>query len=666
MSGNGQIIRSKNQINNLPKTIDIIENKSTHESVNLRWKKNPNLVKKVMEPDFGKIWLMDYSILALDPIDEDLIFYEKAPFTGNVIYRTVDKKIERICNFKDGYKDGRQLIFKNDSITSEENFKYGRKFGVQRGYYDNRKISFYGNLVNGNGKIIYLDQNGKIESEEIYKDGLLNGVYKEYFESKIISEINYKDGLYNGYLNYRGRIFCNYSNGRLNGNLKASDSDNLFEVKFSNDTLKLIKKRHKYFTETEPETYKKYRVEQDFGKNKGNFLLGIENTYCFYRNYYTHGFGYMQELRIDSVNYLKSQGKIIRSSLNFTEDEIVNYIQTLGMDGNYASILEEVKKNWPDYVFCTISKDSIWKTWYFNGQLESTGSYTDNLQNGVWKTWFDNGVSKTEGSYRLTIKESNWKSWHSNGQLDSIGNYISEQKNGSWKFYNSKGQIISDENYSNGKKNGLFTKYYENGNLSSKENYINDIKHGIWKKYDENGIVTLEESYINGLKDGIWITRHSNGIKSSEVTYKDNKIIGERKKFDEKGNLIKPQPQVVVNNNVNQNNPNQSFQRQRENCITCNGSGKCNGCNKYFNCRYYNANASEGFRIQNRQETKPGYVMCTNCEGSSYSWQWPNNNAEHNIPCHVGRCINGWIECSKCSTSNRGACTECNGRGYQE
>ncbi|MFM7683228.1 MAG: toxin-antitoxin system YwqK family antitoxin, partial [Bacteroidota bacterium] len=532
----------------------------------------------------------------------------------------------------------------------EFNYKEGKRYGLQQEYYKNGKKKQYGDLVNGNGILTEWHEDGKIAQLSTYKNGRLNGVQKEFssiFENELISELNYKDGKLDGRANYRGRLIGNYSNGKFNGIQIVSDFVNEFEVLFSMDTFQIIIKSKKHINKYEPGEKK---MEHVFGLYNKNYLQGIESSYA----------------KKDTNFYLQSQGKIIRTSLNFTEDEVVHYINACGWHRREDFILEEVKKKWPDYVFCKISKDSIWKTWHFNGQLESTGSYTDNLQNGVWKTWFDNGVSETEGSYRLGIKEGNWKSWHSNGQLASIGSYISEQKNGSWKLYNSKGQIISDENYSNGKKNGLFTKYYENGNLSSKENYINDIKHGIWKKYDENGIVTQEESYLNGLKDGIWITRHSNGIKSSVVTYKDDKIIGERKNFDEKGNLIKPQPQVVVNYNVNQNNPNQSFQRQRENCITCNGSGKCNGCNKYFNCRYYNANATVGFRIQNRQETKPGYVMCTNCEGSSYSWQYPNNNAEHNIPCHVGRCINGWIECSKCSTSNRGACTECNGRGYQE
>jgi hypothetical protein len=53
--------------------------------------------------------------------------------------------------------------------------------------------------------------------------------------------------------------------------------------------------------------------------------------------------------------------------------------------------------------------------------------------------------------------------------------------------------------------------------------------------------------------------------------------------------------------------------------------------------------------------------MCTNCLGSGYSKGY-NDNETHNVKCHVGRCINGWIECGKCYSDTK--CEWCYGKGY--
>jgi uncharacterized protein (TIGR02145 family) len=673
-SGNGQINVIKNQTDNNynqnsdlqytndydkiirndtpPKWIEEIQDKVTKESVQLRRRENKK--DRKMWPNFLQLGFYRY----LDYIEdrsglESKLYYGDIPYSGTYSYQnTAFNRIKTITNYKDGYRDGKEIIILNDSTTSESNYIEGRRFGLQIEYYENGKIHRYGNLINGNGILTEWDEDGKIASESIYKNGLLNGVCKRYvysstLDKKIISELNYKDGKLDG---LAGSL--NYSEGKLDGIQIFGHGENFFELQYSMDTLKSIIKIKKTINKYEPA---ERRIEQIFGLNNKNYLSGIESIF----------------LKKDTVLYLQSQGVITRSNLNFSEEEVVDYINLCGANNNSDFILELVKKAWNGYIFCRISKDSVWKTWYFNGQLESIGNFTNNVQDGFWKAWFENGQLKTEGTYKLGIKEGNWKSWYSNGQLTSSGNYIAEQKNGSWKFYNEAGKLISDENYSNGKMNGLFTKYFDSGKLSSMKNYKNDIKDGNWKTYNEKGIVTEQEFYKNGKKDGIFITRHSNGVKSSEATYKDGAVIGEFKRFDEKGNLIIPQ--VIVNdnqndnkNNNNNNNNNQnnyikieSAEKPKEKCPSCYGSGLCFKCGKTQEAGYYDRSRNY-IKIR---EIRYGMIICDMCHGEGEFMD-------------SGECLHcnsrGWLFCNNCNSQgngswangkNVGRCLRCKGTG---
>ena len=82
---------------------------------------------------------------------------------------------------------------------------------------------------------------------------------------------------------------------------------NFFELEYSMDTLIGIIKRKKTINKYEPSERK---IEQIFGLNNKNYLSGIERIF----------------LKQDTSLYLQSQGIITRSNLNFSEEEVVVYI----------------------------------------------------------------------------------------------------------------------------------------------------------------------------------------------------------------------------------------------------------------------------------------------------------------------------------------------------
>ena len=104
------------------------------------------------------------------------------------------------------------------------------------------------------------------------------------------------------------------------------------------------------------------------------------------------------------------------------------------------------------------------------------------------------------------------------GQYDSEGNLKNGKKDGMWTWWHDNGQKKEVLYYKDGKIiNGIKFDYYKSGQIFSKIIYSGEDKN----IYPD----------INGK----WIQWHSNGQKSWETDYKDGKLGGEFKKWDENG-----------------------------------------------------------------------------------------------------------------------------------
>ena len=106
-----------------------------------------------------------------------------------------------------------------------------------------------------------------------------------------------------------------------------------------------------------------------------------------------------------------------------------------------------------------------------------TETYNNDNFTGVDRTYYD--TEKTQLISEVFIhngtREGVYKSYHYNGQLSCEVNYIDGMKNGIYKSYYSHGQLESEVNYIDDKRNGKgFIKY-----IIIMGNYINGKKNGI-------------------------------------------------------------------------------------------------------------------------------------------------------------------------------------------
>jgi antitoxin component YwqK of YwqJK toxin-antitoxin module len=105
--------------------------------------------------------------------------------------------------YKDGLIDGIERRWygsdEKSQLLYEKNYVNGKLIGWQRYYSESGKLLGECNLINGNGKIQVKYENGNLNWEENYLNGMLDGSTKSWLDNgKLIQEWQYKNGLLEG------------------------------------------------------------------------------------------------------------------------------------------------------------------------------------------------------------------------------------------------------------------------------------------------------------------------------------------------------------------------------------------------------------------------------------------------------------------------------------
>ena len=134
-------------------------------------------------------------------IENDKNIYSKntrKPYTGVLIMYFDNGKIKYEGNIVDGKKNGiMKSYYENGQLQEEGHYKEGKYEGLWRRYFDNGILSIKGNYKDdkqdGFWKSYY--DNGQLYLDRIYKDGKLEGFWKSYYDNgQLKYEWNYKEG----------------------------------------------------------------------------------------------------------------------------------------------------------------------------------------------------------------------------------------------------------------------------------------------------------------------------------------------------------------------------------------------------------------------------------------------------------------------------------------
>lgn len=82
---------------------------------------------------------------------------------------------------------------------------------------------------------------------------------------------------------------------------------------------------------------------------------------------------------------------------------------------------------------------------YDNGQIKSTGSTVNSINNGQWTWYYENGNKEMQGSFVKGKREGKWTLWDKNGHKISENAYEHDKLNGLTIKLNIEGEIISKQ-----------------------------------------------------------------------------------------------------------------------------------------------------------------------------------------------------------------------------
>ncbi|MFH1824840.1 MAG: CsgG/HfaB family protein [Candidatus Firestonebacteria bacterium] len=133
----------------------------------------------------------------------EIVFYNKGK---EIAKRIFDKKDNEKIIGK--IPDGIVKFYDEDGkLDSEQNYKDGKRNGLLKVYYENGKLYLEQNYKDDkrNGVYKYYDEKGGLDKEGSYKDDKRDGLLKEYYGGiikRLEREENYKDGKLNGICKY--------------------------------------------------------------------------------------------------------------------------------------------------------------------------------------------------------------------------------------------------------------------------------------------------------------------------------------------------------------------------------------------------------------------------------------------------------------------------------
>jgi len=331
----------------------------------------------------------------------NLIEYKK----GFIVNR---EKINR--RDKNGLKQGKWMYFYQDAIVRQEGtYRNDKKNGYFKDYDKDGNLITVSKYIDDIlqedvAELVELEvrtdyyPGGQVKTIASYKDGVPEGVRREYSEDGIIkmayifskgviigegimNEEGAKDGVWKEY----------FSNGNLRAEGKYKDGKRIGGWKFYHENGNL-------------EQTGNYN---DYGELDGTW-----------RWYYTSG----ELLREESYFTGLADGHMIEYS---EEGDVIT-------EGDYIEGYED-------------------GLWIFESEYhKEEGSYRDGLRNGQWKTYFADGQLSFSGDF-IDDNPNGRHTWYwDNGQIKDDGRYIMGRKEGDWTKYNYDGTVFLVISYKNG------------------------------------------------------------------------------------------------------------------------------------------------------------------------------------------------------------------------
>jgi antitoxin component YwqK of YwqJK toxin-antitoxin module len=426
-----------------------------------------------------------------------------------------------------------RFYYENGNLSSEGYMKDGKPDGYWRTYFESGNLKSEGNRRNFLLDSIwnFYSDSGKVVLKITYVEGKKNGIRTTYEDDEIIEE-NFEDDVKQGLTYYyypNGKPWkeINFIDGLEEGTGKEFSA-------FDGRVIKLITYKKGYTVYIE-HINKIDRANMKQGKWKFFYPNGNVSLEGEYKNDLKHG--YFKEFSENGDLLMTS--KYIDGILQEDVAELAKLdIKTEYYPNGKPKIVASFKNDVPEGVRREYSPEGKIVAGYVfkNGNLSGEGITNEaGTRDGLWKEYYPNGALRSTGIYNQGRRVGEWKFYHPNGQIEQTGSYNRDGKEeGTWMWYFPTGNILREEKYRNGKIDGLSTEYDETGAITAQGEYIDDHREGKWKfNYGDH---IAEEEYLNGMLNGSCKNYYSDGIISFEGKFIEDTPNGHHTWFYPNGN----------------------------------------------------------------------------------------------------------------------------------
>ena len=173
-----------------------------------------------------------------------------------------------------------------------------------------------------------------------------------------------------------------------------------------------------------------------------------------------------------------------------------------------------------------------------NGQELSEVYYKDNkIWNGFLTLWYPEGAKKESGQYYDGKREGPWVYNYKNGQNYYLVNYHQGKRDGLYTQWDSFGRLVKEIEYINDEKiTEYLIEYDEVGYVEM--NKRNNLLYGPWVRWYNIEKKAEEGYYINNKRWGIWTEWYESGERKFEGEYINDQKNSNHKKWNQNGKLI--------------------------------------------------------------------------------------------------------------------------------
>ncbi len=466
-----------------------------------------------------------------------------------------------------GENQYKKIYYDNGVLASEGFLKDGKPNGYWKTYYPTGELKSEGNrdefLLQGTWKFYRVD--GSLEKEINYAEDKKQGYFRTYDDGgNLISQIPYVKDSIQGVASYYYQDGSIKEKSLFKGNLRNGetrlyhqDGRVIWLIQYEKNAVVNRQAINRYDSENRETGLWMTFHPNEQKKLVGNYLDGMRNG--IFKEYdengkllniYEYNMGKLStdETSLDVISqdryyYPNGQVKRIETKRGSRKQ---GFTQKFDKDGNL--ILSQIFRN--DTLIAEGNqndkgqKEGLWKYYYSNGNISSTGNYVNGKKHGLWKYYFEEGPLEQEGYWKMDVLDGEWHWYFMDGKDRCIMNFKNGKEDGSYIEYDQYTYVVSEGEYKEGYKVGKW--YYSGGDVVEVGKYRDGLKDGDWESYyyeiePENLILTASYrdgepdgkqvryyesdklrsifSYKAGLKNGTFIWYYPDGVEKHKVTY---------------------------------------------------------------------------------------------------------------------------------------------------